>query len=186
MVDKVQQELISGGYVSPGDNVVLVYGAPISVKGRTNTIRVHRGPRRTPVLRRSGTTGIRRVLVVSDTVDDQPDAPTIEWLTRVFAVATGGGSLFDPTTFRNFSDVVATAVPHDAVAVIFRDPCLGGYRLAARYSRGETSQPGYVLGECVPTPPAEGIELLAGASVVGNDDTQRSPVRPTRGSPRGS
>jgi pyruvate kinase len=41
MVDAVQEHLIAGGFVSPGDKVVIVYGAPISVRGRTNTVRVH-------------------------------------------------------------------------------------------------------------------------------------------------
>jgi pyruvate kinase len=41
MVDQVQQHLSAGGYVSPGDKIVLVYGAPVSVRGRTNTVRVH-------------------------------------------------------------------------------------------------------------------------------------------------
>jgi pyruvate kinase len=41
MVDQVQQHLIANGLASPGDRIVLVYGAPISVRGRTNTVRVH-------------------------------------------------------------------------------------------------------------------------------------------------
>lgn len=41
MADLVQQHLIAGGFVSPGDKIVLVYGSPISVRGRTNTVRVH-------------------------------------------------------------------------------------------------------------------------------------------------
>jgi pyruvate kinase len=41
MVDMVEKHLIANGYVSLGDKIVLVYGAPISIKGRTNTLRVH-------------------------------------------------------------------------------------------------------------------------------------------------
>jgi pyruvate kinase len=41
MVEMVQQHLIASGYVAPGDKIVVVHGAPISIKGRTNTIRVH-------------------------------------------------------------------------------------------------------------------------------------------------
>jgi pyruvate kinase len=41
MVDAVQAHLQGSGMVAPGDRIVLVFGAPIAVKGRTNTIRVH-------------------------------------------------------------------------------------------------------------------------------------------------
>ena len=41
MVESVQQHLIANGLASPGDKIVLVYGTPISVKGRTNTVRIH-------------------------------------------------------------------------------------------------------------------------------------------------
>ncbi len=41
MVDQVQQHLLASGLVSHGDKIVVVYGAPISVRGRTNTVRVH-------------------------------------------------------------------------------------------------------------------------------------------------
>ena len=41
MVDAVQQRLTGEGAVSPGDKIVVVYGAPVSVEGRTNTVRVH-------------------------------------------------------------------------------------------------------------------------------------------------
>lgn len=41
MVDAVQAHLLANGMVAPGDRVVLVFGAPISVKGRTNTVRIH-------------------------------------------------------------------------------------------------------------------------------------------------
>src|SRR5581483_3974429 len=41
MVDAVQSHLQAGGLVSPGDRIVVVYGAPVSVRGRTNTVRVH-------------------------------------------------------------------------------------------------------------------------------------------------
>ncbi len=41
MVDAVQGHLQAGGFVSPGDKIVLVYGSPIAVTGRTNTVRIH-------------------------------------------------------------------------------------------------------------------------------------------------
>ncbi len=40
MVDAVQNHLQAGGLVSPGDKIVLVYGSPIAVTGRTNTVRI--------------------------------------------------------------------------------------------------------------------------------------------------
>ncbi len=41
MVEAVQAHLQASGMVSPGDRIVLVYGAPVAVRGRTNTVRVH-------------------------------------------------------------------------------------------------------------------------------------------------
>jgi pyruvate kinase len=41
MVEAVQVHLQASGLVSPGDNIVLMYGSPIAVKGRTNTVRIH-------------------------------------------------------------------------------------------------------------------------------------------------
>jgi pyruvate kinase len=41
MVDQVQGYLLAAGAVVPGDRIVVVYGAPISLAGRTNTVRVH-------------------------------------------------------------------------------------------------------------------------------------------------
>lgn len=41
MVELVQQNLIADGLVQPGDRIVVVFGAPVSVKGRTNSLRVH-------------------------------------------------------------------------------------------------------------------------------------------------
>ena len=41
MVESVQQHLIANGLAPPGDKFVVVYGTPISVKGRTNTVRIH-------------------------------------------------------------------------------------------------------------------------------------------------
>ncbi len=41
MLDAVQGHLQAGGFVSPGDKIVLVYGSPIAVTGRTNTVRIH-------------------------------------------------------------------------------------------------------------------------------------------------
>lgn len=41
MVERVEAHLLANGLVSPGDRIVVVYGAPISVKGMTNTVRVH-------------------------------------------------------------------------------------------------------------------------------------------------
>lgn len=40
MVDLVLANLLGAALVSPGDRIVLVYGAPIAVQGRTNTMRV--------------------------------------------------------------------------------------------------------------------------------------------------
>lgn len=40
MVDAVQNHLQAGGLVSPGDKIVLVYGSPIAITGRTNTVRI--------------------------------------------------------------------------------------------------------------------------------------------------
>jgi pyruvate kinase len=41
MVDLVQKRLLTEGLVQPGDRIVVVFGAPVSVKGRTNSLRVH-------------------------------------------------------------------------------------------------------------------------------------------------
>ncbi len=41
MVEAVQGHLLGAGQCVPGDRIVLVYGSPIAVKGRTNTVRVH-------------------------------------------------------------------------------------------------------------------------------------------------
>ncbi len=41
MVEAVQSHLQVGGMVAPGDTIVVVFGAPVSVRGRTNTVRVH-------------------------------------------------------------------------------------------------------------------------------------------------
>jgi pyruvate kinase len=41
MVEGVQAHLLASGMVTPGDRIVVVFGAPIAVKGRTNTVRVH-------------------------------------------------------------------------------------------------------------------------------------------------
>lgn len=41
MVEAVQSHLQAGGLVFPGDRIVVVFGAPVSVRGRTNTVRVH-------------------------------------------------------------------------------------------------------------------------------------------------
>ncbi len=41
MVEQVQQRLIADGMVQPGDRIVVVFGAPVSVKGRTNSVRIH-------------------------------------------------------------------------------------------------------------------------------------------------
>ncbi len=45
MVESVQAHLRSSGMVTPGDRIVVVFGAPISVRGSTNSVRVHQvGP----------------------------------------------------------------------------------------------------------------------------------------------
>lgn len=41
MVEAVQTRLLADGMVSPGDRIVLVFGAPTTVRGRTNTVRIH-------------------------------------------------------------------------------------------------------------------------------------------------
>ena len=41
MVDLEQQHLTAAGLVSPGDKIVHVFGAPVSVSGRTNSVRIH-------------------------------------------------------------------------------------------------------------------------------------------------
>jgi pyruvate kinase len=41
MVDLVQQHLTAAGLASAGDKLVLVFGAPVFVRGRTNSIRIH-------------------------------------------------------------------------------------------------------------------------------------------------
>jgi pyruvate kinase len=41
MVELVQKRLIGEGLVQPGDRIVVIFGAPVSVKGRTNSLRVH-------------------------------------------------------------------------------------------------------------------------------------------------
>jgi pyruvate kinase len=41
LVDFATADLMAGGLASPGERVVIVFGAPIGVSGTTNTIRVH-------------------------------------------------------------------------------------------------------------------------------------------------
>ncbi|MBI5515864.1 MAG: pyruvate kinase [Deltaproteobacteria bacterium] len=41
MVEAVQAQLLGNGWVAPGDRIVVVFGAPIAVKGRTNSVRIH-------------------------------------------------------------------------------------------------------------------------------------------------
>ena len=41
LVDWCTGDLMAGGLASPGERVVIVFGAPIGVSGSTNTIRVH-------------------------------------------------------------------------------------------------------------------------------------------------
>jgi pyruvate kinase len=41
MVEAVQAQLLSNGWVAPGDRIVVVFGAPIAVRGRTNSVRIH-------------------------------------------------------------------------------------------------------------------------------------------------
>jgi len=40
MVDRASMLLLANGFVSPGDKFVAIFGAPIGVKGSTNSIRV--------------------------------------------------------------------------------------------------------------------------------------------------
>ena len=41
LVDWCTGDLMATGLASPGERVVIVFGAPIGVSGSTNTIRVH-------------------------------------------------------------------------------------------------------------------------------------------------
>ena len=41
LVDWCTGDLLANGLGSPGERVVIVFGAPIGVSGSTNTIRVH-------------------------------------------------------------------------------------------------------------------------------------------------
>jgi pyruvate kinase len=41
LVDWCTGDLLAGGYASPGERIVIVFGAPIGVSGSTNSIRVH-------------------------------------------------------------------------------------------------------------------------------------------------
>ena len=41
LVDWANGDLMASGLASPGERVVVVFGAPIGVSGSTNTIRVH-------------------------------------------------------------------------------------------------------------------------------------------------
>ena len=41
LVDWCTGDLLAGGFGSPGERVVIVFGAPIGVSGSTNSIRAH-------------------------------------------------------------------------------------------------------------------------------------------------
>jgi pyruvate kinase len=41
LVDWCTGDLMAAGLASPGERVVIVFGAPIGVSGSTNSIRVH-------------------------------------------------------------------------------------------------------------------------------------------------
>jgi len=41
LVDWVSGDLMANGLASPGERVVIVFGAPLGVSGSTNSIRVH-------------------------------------------------------------------------------------------------------------------------------------------------
>jgi pyruvate kinase len=41
LVDWCSGDLMNAGLASPGERVVIVFGAPMGVSGSTNTIRVH-------------------------------------------------------------------------------------------------------------------------------------------------
>jgi pyruvate kinase len=40
MVSRATSTLLANGFVSPGDRVVAIFGAPVGVSGATNSIRV--------------------------------------------------------------------------------------------------------------------------------------------------
>jgi pyruvate kinase len=41
LVDWCTADLLAQGFASPGERIVIVFGAPIGVSGSTNSIRVH-------------------------------------------------------------------------------------------------------------------------------------------------
>jgi pyruvate kinase len=41
LVDWCTGDLLANGYASPGERIVIVFGAPIGVSGSTNSVRVH-------------------------------------------------------------------------------------------------------------------------------------------------
>jgi pyruvate kinase len=41
LVDWCSGDLMAAGLASPGERVVIVFGAPVGVRGSTNSIRVH-------------------------------------------------------------------------------------------------------------------------------------------------
>jgi pyruvate kinase len=41
LADFCSGDLLAGGYCSPGERIVLVFGAPMGVSGSTNSVRVH-------------------------------------------------------------------------------------------------------------------------------------------------
>jgi pyruvate kinase len=41
LVDWCTADLLASGLASPGERIVIVFGAPMGVSGSTNTIRVH-------------------------------------------------------------------------------------------------------------------------------------------------
>ncbi len=46
MVESVDESLLAGGWVKHGDPIVIVYGAPVGLRGHTNSLRLHRVGRR--------------------------------------------------------------------------------------------------------------------------------------------
>jgi pyruvate kinase len=44
MADMVSQRLVAEGFARPGDRIVLVYGSPLGIAGKTNSLRLHEIP----------------------------------------------------------------------------------------------------------------------------------------------
>jgi pyruvate kinase len=44
MADMVSRRLVAEGFARPGDRIVLVYGSPLGIAGKTNSLRLHEIP----------------------------------------------------------------------------------------------------------------------------------------------